>query len=104
MAGTGDHVELLFSGQIDKFNGISGNADGELAYSGFPGVPSRLSVFDSKDIYILNDARPDQNIRPGREPGYFSVLSQVTERPRCNRFCVGDAVERIFIWKLCDRV
>ena len=34
----------------------------------------------------------------------FPFCLGVTERPRCNRFCVGDAVERIFIWKLCDRV
>lgn len=53
MAGTGDHVELLFSGQIDKFNGISGNTDGEVGIFRFLRVFHRVfQFFDSKDIYI----------------------------------------------------
>ena len=53
MAGTGDHVELLFSGQIDKFNGISGNTDGEVGIFRFFRVFHRVfQFFDSKDIYI----------------------------------------------------
>ena len=43
MAGTGDDVQLLFLGQVDELNGITGNTDGEV------GVLFLLRVLHSVD-------------------------------------------------------
>ena len=43
MAGTGDDVQLLFLGQVDELNGVTGNTDGEV------GVLLLLGVLHSVD-------------------------------------------------------
>ena len=105
MAGSCDDVKLLFSCQVDKLNGITGNTDREVC------VLRLLRVFHCvlqliKTEYIHVEMMSTL-IKISVENMDKVVLSLILRMSKCTRsdgLSVGDSVESVLIRKLCNGV
>ena len=100
MAGSCDHVHLLFSCQVDEFDCISGHADGEVCVFFFFRMFHRIDqFFCSEYIYVQVMCTL---IEVSVQYVYEIVLPLVVIVSQCTRadgLGVGDPVKRLLVRK-----
>ena len=105
VAGTLDHVHLLFLGQVDELDRVTGNANGEVCVLGFFGVfhaVDQLLGAEHVDIQVVS-ALEEVGVHDLDEI-FDSFLLGVSEGGRVDRLGIGDTVERLFVGEFGDGV
>ena len=105
VAGSCDNIHLLFTGQVDELNSISGYTDCEVCVFRFLRMFHSINQFFCTEyVYVqVVCTLIEVTIQDMYQVVYsfFIIMSQCT---RADGLCIGDTIQCQFVWQLGNRV
>ena len=100
MAGSGDDIELLFLGEVDEFDRISGDADGEVRIFRFLWVVHAIDeLFFAEDVDVKVMCAAVEIAVKDADKVIDPLLLAMAQAIVIDRLSVGNAVKRVFVWE-----
>ena len=105
MAGAGDDVQLLLTGQIDELHGVAGDTDGEVLVFGLLRVLHGIQQhFLAEDVHIQVVRAPGEIAVQDIHQILGSLLITVAQGTGIDSLGVGDAVQGVLVGQLGNGV